>query len=118
MTERYVVEIRNGMSTRVRSQAVLSSEVLANLRAEGPMPKRRLMTSTGSTHMLVDMVLQDLLGDGKVEKYRAKSQRGRIDEFWCIKGNAPAAKHVSCFKGDATLAALQAEARRRLQGVL
>lgn len=115
---RYICVLRDGHMVRMRDQETLRMDILTLLKAEGPMPKRRLMTSTRSTHMLIETALQDLLGDGQVEKYRAKSERGRIDEFWCTKGRSPAAKHVSRFQGAETLAAFQAEARRVPHGAL
>jgi predicted ArsR family transcriptional regulator len=96
---RYAIETRNGRRQRVR----------ALLRKGGPSPKRRLIGALNTTLWAMDSALNGLTRDGHVERYRAKSLRGRLDQFWCLAGQAPTPITVN-FGGAATLLAMQTRA--------
>lgn len=105
----YTPTVINGKVQHVRDKATLRADAIALLHAEGPMPATRMAKTLRTTLRSVSAALADAEAAGEVESYLARSSRGRMDEFWCIAGEAPAQSQYK-FDGAEILAAFQAAA--------
>jgi predicted ArsR family transcriptional regulator len=88
---RYTPVVVNGHRQWARDQVALRAEILALLTLEDGLPKKRIIMTLGTAQAAVDTALSALLQTGEIERYRARSIRGRMDEHWCLAGRAPAA---------------------------
>lgn len=96
----------------VRDQVTLQADVIDLLRREGALPKKRIIMGLGAALAAIDTALAALLDAQLVECYKARSQRGRMDEHWCLLGQSPARPTTLKFPAAATLAAMQTHATR------
>lgn len=85
---RYTPTVINGAVQHVRDKATLRTDVITLLK-EGHLPKKRIIMALHTVKWLVDAVMNEAEAAGAIERFRARSSRGRIDEFWCLAGQAP-----------------------------
>lgn len=104
---RYTPTVINGKVQQVRDKATLRADVIALLRAEGPVPATRITRTLQTAYRIIRATLARAEADGEVESYLARSSRGRMDEFWCIVGEAPVQPRYN-FDGAGILAAFRA----------
>jgi predicted ArsR family transcriptional regulator len=110
---RYTPIIVNGHRQWARNQVALQAEILALLKLEGGIAKKRIIMTLGTAQPAVDTALSALLQTGEIERYRARSIRGRMDEHWCLAGRAPAAPSTTSnvrYNAIAILTAMQQHA--------
>jgi len=112
---RYAPTLINGTVQHVRDKVALQADAVALLRKNGPLPKKKIITALRTVKWLVDEVMETAEADGKIERFRMRSSRGRMDEFWCAAGMATA--HTVAYNGSLTLAAMQAHAMTLATGV-
>jgi hypothetical protein len=93
---------------------VVTGAILAYLKEHGPTGKTRLGEVLGLGATVRDALLDALLSDGRLEKYKTRSARNRVDEFLCLPGGRPVAKGLGNYRGAETLAAFQSIASSRL----
>lgn len=105
----YSPATRNGKTQQVRDLVVLRADIIEFLRAAGPLPKKRIIVAMGTVSRVVQSVLDTAEAAGEVESFRALSSRGRMDELWCIVGDAPT-RQTYKFRAAEILTALQAAA--------
>ncbi|CAG4906354.1 hypothetical protein [Paraburkholderia saeva] len=105
---RYVSVVVNGHTQRFRDQAIL--------QVEGAMPKKRIIMALRSAQAAIEAALTALLEGAHIEHYRAMSVRRRLDEHWCIAGQAPAMARTN-FRAMEILAGFQQAAARHIGGV-
>lgn len=86
---RYTAIEVDGHRRRFRDQATLRIDVIALLDRDGALAKKRIIMALHTAQAAIDIALSELEEAGKVERFRAKSARGRSDEYWCINGSAP-----------------------------
>ncbi len=108
---RYTPTVINGKVQQMRDKATLRADAVALLQSDGPLPKKRIINGLRTVQWLVDEVLLAAEAEGQIERFRMLSQRGRMDEFWCIAGRAPVrpqrnARHE--FRGEQILTAFRA----------
>jgi hypothetical protein len=96
----------------VRDQVTLQADIIALLRSEGHLPKKRIIVALSAALAAIDTALATLLDAKSIERYKARSQRGRMDEFWCIFGQSQARPTTLKFPAAATLTAMQTHATR------
>lgn len=108
---RYIAAMRNGHIQHVRDLAILRVEIVELLRKAGPLPKKRITIAMRTVSRGVQLALDTAEAAGEVESFRARSSRGRMDELWCVAGDAPT-RQTHKFRGAEILAALQAAAAR------
>jgi hypothetical protein len=94
----------------IRDQVTLQADIVALLRSDGHMPKKRIITGLGAALAAIDTGLTTLRDAQLIECYKARSRRGRIDEHWCLFGESPARPTAFKFSAAATLAAMQMHA--------
>lgn len=94
----------------IRDQVTLQADVVDLLRREGSLPKKRIIVALSAALAAIDTALATLLDAQLVECYSARSQRGRMDEFWCIFGQSPVQPISFKFPAAETLAAMQTHA--------
>jgi predicted ArsR family transcriptional regulator len=119
-TGRYVEKVVNGTVQWVRNQVALQAEIVELFDQMGGLPKKRIIMTLSTTQAAVEQALAALLRDGAIERYRAKSIRGRMDEHWCIAGMAPVpplAANGSRYNAIAILTAMQQHAATLHKGV-
>ncbi|MFL9899028.1 hypothetical protein PQR71_12840 [Paraburkholderia fungorum] len=92
---RYAARVVNGNRQWVRDQVALQDEIVDLLKREGALPKKRIIMAMATAQATIETALSDLLKTGRVERYRAMSVRRRMDEHWCIAGNAPVASSAA-----------------------
>ncbi|MFM0479087.1 hypothetical protein PQQ81_01010 [Paraburkholderia strydomiana] len=108
---RYAPIVVNGHRQWARDQVALRAEILALLKREGGLPKKRMIMTLGTAQAAVDTALDTLLEAGAIERYRARSIRGRMDEHWCLEGCAPTqSKTGHRYHATEILAAMQTHA--------
>lgn len=107
---RYVPVVVNGCIQWARDQVALQAEITALLEQQGSLPKKRIIMALSTAQAAIETALCALLEAGKIERYRAMSVRRRMDEHWCVAGNARAATTGHRFLAEQTLAAMQAHA--------
>lgn len=112
---RYVIVRCDGKAHLYRDQVALQAEVVSLLHRDGAVPKKRIIIALGTTQGAIETALAALLDAGTIEHYRARSTRGRMDEFWCVAGRAPQRAVGSVFRSEQILAAFQSNARRQLE---
>lgn len=106
---RYTPTVINGAVQHVRNKATLRADIVELLRAEGRLPKKRIITALHTVKWLVDATMDDAEAEGEIERFRALSSRGRMDEFWCLAGQAPSRPTYNIRSAE-ILAAFQAAA--------
>lgn len=111
---RYTPTVINGAVQHVRNKATLRADIVT-LLAEGHLPKKRIITALHTVKWLVDAAMDEAEAAGDIERFRMLSCRGRMDEYWCIRGRAPK-KLKHNFRGIEILAAFQRAANGALQG--
>ncbi|MFM0104021.1 hypothetical protein PQR01_11190 [Paraburkholderia rhynchosiae] len=104
--------IVNGHSQWARDQVALQAEIVCLLARDGALPKKRIITALATAQAAVETALSVLLDTGRIERYRAMSVRRRLDEHWCIAGQAPAASRTN-FRAMEILAGFQQAAARQ-----
>lgn len=104
---RYVPVIVNGHRQWARDQVALQAEIVSLLELGGGIPKKRIITALATAHAAVETALNTLLDARKIERYRAMSARRRMDEHWCLFGQAPRRPVRAGFSAAAILAAMQ-----------
>ncbi|CAE6815172.1 hypothetical protein R69746_05803 [Paraburkholderia aspalathi] len=109
---RYIPIVRNGHTQWARDQVTLQADVLVLLGLGGGMPKKRIIIALETCQDSIEKALAALLQAGKIERYRAMSVRRRMDEHWCVAGQAPAASRAN-FRAMEILAAFQQAAARQ-----
>ncbi|MDE1007546.1 MAG: hypothetical protein OSB38_17915 [Paraburkholderia fungorum] len=109
---RYVPVIVNGHRQWTRDQVALQAEVLALLQGQGGLPKKRIIMALSTAQAAIETALNALLHAGTIERYRAMSARRRMDEHWCVAGQAPATSRAN-FRAMEILAAFQHAAARQ-----
>ena len=60
-----------------------------DLLASGPRTKTNLVIMISTNSRRMGEVLDVLLAQGLVETFQAQSDRGRMDDFWCLAGQRP-----------------------------
>ncbi|WP_224007037.1 hypothetical protein [Paraburkholderia tropica] len=108
---RYSPATRNGKTQQVRDLAILRADIVEFLRTTGPLPKKRIIVAMRTVSRIVQSALGSAEAAGEVESFKALSSRGRMDELWCVAGDAPT-RQAYKFRGAEILAALQAAAAR------
>ncbi|MET3234235.1 UNVERIFIED_ORG: hypothetical protein ABIC54_006451 [Burkholderia sp. 1263] len=106
---RYVPVIINGQRQWARDQVAL-------LDKEGALPKKRIIMTLSTAQAAIEMALNALLNSGKINRYRAMSVRRRMDEHWCIAGQAPALRRAN-YRAMEILAGFQQAAARQAGGM-
>lgn len=109
---RYVLVAVNGTRQWARDQVALQSEIVSLLNRDGAMPKKRIIMALSTAQAAIETALDALRDAGKIERYRAMSVRRRMDERWCIAGQAPAASRAN-FRAMEILAGFQRAAARQ-----
>ncbi|CAB3687962.1 hypothetical protein LMG24238_02962 [Paraburkholderia sediminicola] len=109
---RYVPVIVNGHRQWARDQVALQAEILSLLERDGSLPKKRIIMALSTAQAAIETALSALLDTGKIERYRAMSVRRRMDEHWCVAGQASATSRAN-FRAMEILAAFQQAAARR-----
>lgn len=109
---RYVPVIVNGHTQWARDQVALQAEILSLLERDGSLPKKRIIMALSTAQAAIETALSALLDTGKVERYRAMSVRRRMDEHWCVAGQAPTTSRAN-FRAMEILAAFQQAAARQ-----
>ncbi|MFM0192392.1 hypothetical protein PQQ65_04820 [Paraburkholderia strydomiana] len=116
---RYTPVVVNGHRQWARDQVALRAEILALLKLEGGLPKKRIIMTLCTAQAAVDTALDTLLEAGEIERYRARSMRGRMDEHWCLEGCAPSqSKCGHRYNATEILAAMQTHAATIYAGSL
>lgn len=116
MTRNAICIVRcDGRARLYRDQVALQADIVCLLHRDGDVPKKRIIIALGTTHGAVETALDALLNAGVIERYRARSVRGRMDEFWCVARRTPQRAADSNFRGAQILAAFQSSASRRLE---
>lgn len=109
---RYTPTIINGVVQHVRDKATLRTDIVELLRIEARLPKKRIIMALHTVKWLVDAAMDDAEAAGEIERFRMLSSRGRMDEFWCLAGEAPI-RPTYTIRSAETLAAFQAAAAAR-----
>jgi hypothetical protein len=104
--------IVNGHRQWARDQVALQDEVMTLLEEQGALPKKRIIMALSTAQAAIETVLSGLLDAGRIERYRAMSMRRRMDEHWCIAGQAPAVSRAN-FRAMEILAGFQQAAARQ-----
>jgi hypothetical protein len=115
---RYVEKVVNGSVQWVRNQVTLQAEIMALLDHMGDLPKKRIIITLSTAQAAVEQALAALLRDGAIERYRARSVRGRMDEHWCIAARSPVAKPASSgmvYRAHEILTAFQSAAAAQIE---
>jgi len=107
---RYVPVIINGQRQWTRDQVALQAEVLFLLERDGAMSKNRIIMTLSTAQAAIETALAALLQKRQIECYKAMSARNRLDEHWCLFGNASTKSGSHRFNADVTLAKMQAHA--------
>lgn len=116
---RYAQIVVNGHRQWARDQVALQAEILDLLEREGSLPKKRIIMTLCTAQAAVDIALTALLEAGNIERYRARSIRGRMDEHWCLEGCAPTqSKSGHRYNATEILAAMQTHAAAIYAGSL
>jgi hypothetical protein len=110
---RYTPTLINGKIRHKRDKATLQADALTLLRLDGPLPMKRIITALRTVKWLVDEVLAKAEAEGQIERFHMLSSRKRMDEFWCIKGSAPARTQHK-FRGLEILNEFRTAARQQL----
>jgi len=109
---RYVPVTVNGHRQWARDQAALQADILSLLERDGALPKKRIIMALSTAQAAIETALSALLEMGKIERYRAMSVRRRMDDRWCVAGQAPAASRAN-FRAAEILAGFQEAAARQ-----
>lgn len=113
---RYTPVEGNGRRLWIRDQVTLQQDIVALLQCEGALPKKRIILALCTAQAAIETALAALLEMKAIERYRAKSSRGRMDELWCVEGQAPRV-HGTDFRAMEILAAFQQAAAQRAGGM-
>jgi len=109
---RYVPVIVNGQRQWARDQVALQDEAITLLKERGALPKKRIIMGLSTAQAAIETALNGQLDAGRIERYRAMSVRRRMDEHWCIAGQAPTVSRVN-FRTMEILAGFQQAAARQ-----
>lgn len=109
---RYVLVATNGTRQWTRDQVALQAEIVELLDQHAGLTKKRIIMTLSTAQAAVETALASLLLAGTIERYRAMSARRRLDEHWCIAGQAPVASRAN-FRAMEILAGFQEAAARK-----
>jgi len=112
---RYKTIIRDGRPVKFRCPVVLAKDILTLLKKKGSMPRRQIAEQLETSLKILDVTLDELLAEGRVDRFMTKTTaRNRTEIMFGVAGAR--ANQASAFRGNETLVAFQRAARSYLMG--